>query len=69
MHLQNEKNTVVNLVLHCTYCHPLSGCILAEYKGKKKSEIKGCLSQLSDSAFARILSFHESCPYRNRLAI
>ena len=66
---QNDKNVIVNLVLHCKYCHPLSGCILSCYKGKKKSEIRFLLNQLSETSFQRILSYHESCPYRDRLAI
>ncbi len=66
---QNEKNAIVNLVMHCKYCHPLSGCILSSYKGKKKGEIRFLLDQLSDNAFQRIFSYHESCPYRDRLAI
>ena len=66
---ENEKNTIVNLVMHCKYCHPLSGCILSSYKGKKRNEIRFLLSQLSDTSFKRILSYHDSCPYRDRLAI
>jgi hypothetical protein len=69
MNLQSETAAIVNLVMNCKYCHPLSGCILSDLKGKKKQEIRHHLKGLSEKTFERIISYHESCPYRDRLVI
>lgn len=69
MKMQAETTSIINLVMNCKYCHPLSGCIVSDLKGKKKSEIRAHLRGLNEAAFDRIRSYHESCPYRSRLAI
>ena len=69
MNLQNKITTNVNLVLNCSFCQPLSGCVLSNLKGKKKNEIKTYLHGLSEKNLDRIISYHECCPYRERLAM
>ncbi len=69
MKLDSKTNAIANLVMYCQYCHPLSGCILSDLKGKKKKEINAYLNGLSDEGYQRIVSYHESCPYRDRLTI
>ena len=69
MSSQNRITTIVNLVLHCMYCQPLSGCILSDLKGKQKQEIFSHLNGLTEDSLERIFSFHEHCPYQGKLAI
>lgn len=69
MDLQTNTTSIVNLVTNCKYCHPLSGCRFSDLKGKEKREIKSHLKGLSEKTFERIFSYHDSCPYRDRLAI
>jgi len=69
MKLDSRTNAIANLVNNCQYCHPLTGCIVSDLKGKKKKEIKDYINELSDAAYQRIVSYHESCPFRDRLAI
>ncbi len=69
MALQNEVISIVNSVMNCNYCRPLSGCIVSDLKGKEKQEIKIHLNELSEKALDRIISYHECCPYRDRLAM
>lgn len=60
---------IANLAMVCSHCHPLSGCILSDLKGKKKHEIMSCLSVLTEDGLNRILSYHESCPYRDKVMV
>lgn len=69
MNMQTDTTSIVNLVLNCKYCHPLSGCIFSDLKGKKKNEIRSHLIGLSEKTFERVISYHDSCPYKDRLAI
>ena len=69
MNLQNCTTSIVNLVANCKYCHPLSGCIFSDLKGKKKCEISSHLKGLNEKTLERIISYHDSCPYKDRLAI
>ena len=64
-----EIKMIANLVRHCAYCQPLSGCILSNLKGKNQQEIINSLSALPDSGIRRIIAFHEGCPYREKIAI
>jgi len=69
MNVQVDMTPIVNVVMTCKYCHPLSGCILSDLKGKEKTEINSYLEGLSNKTFERIISYHESCPYKDRLVI
>ena len=60
---------IASLAMICTHCHPLSGCILSDLKGKKKQEIMSCLSVLTEDGLNRILSYHESCPYQGKIGL
>ena len=69
MNPQNKIIDIANLVMHCAYCQPLSGCILSDLKGKKKEEIFSSLSVLTEDGLNRIISYHECCPYQEKVAI
>lgn len=69
MHLGDDVAHIVNSVLYCSHCQPLSGCIISDLKGKKKADLQKDLSRMSKKTLERILSYHSTCPYRNRLAI
>ena len=66
---QDKLVIVANKVVQCPYCMPLSGCIVSDLKGKNIQEIISRLSVLTDDAISQIISFHESCPYQDRMAI
>jgi hypothetical protein len=65
----NLQNKIANLVLYCQHCHPLSGCILSNLKGKEKDEIFALLKDMGELNLERIISFHQCCPYRDRLMV
>jgi hypothetical protein len=67
MSLQQQISSIVNLVLHCPYCQPHSGCILSGLKGLGRVELRSHLSSLSDKAREKIFSYHEHCLYQNRV--
>jgi|GEM_PF-1928825 len=68
--MQEKKMvTIANIVANCAYCQPLTGCILSDLKGKTREEIIGSLRVLSGDFLNRILSFHESCPYQEKVGI
>ena len=69
MNPQNKIIDIANLVMNCAYCQPLSGCILSDLKGKKKQEIFSSLSVLTEDGLSRIFSYHECCPYQEKVAI
>ena len=69
MTLQNKIIIIANLVTNCAYCQPLSGCILSGLKGNKKPEIISSLSVLTEDGLNRIFSYHECCPYQEKVAI
>lgn len=66
MELQHRLATIINLVIHCPYCQPLSGCILSGLKNKPKNEIRAHLAGLKPEALERIFSYHEHCNYRHK---
>lgn len=65
----SPHSKIASLVMFCAHCQPLSGCILSDLKGKKKHEIMRSLSVLTEDGLNRILSYHESCPYRDKVMI
>jgi len=69
MQLQNKTASIANCVLYCRFCHPMSGCILSDLKGKQKGEIYTRLKEMSEKALDRIISYHQSCPYREKLMV
>lgn len=69
MNTQNEITSMVNFVMNCSHCRPLSGCIMSDLKGKQKSEVQVHFHGLSEQALQRIASYHQFCPYRERLVM
>ena len=67
--LSSKQVAIANLVMNCIHCQPLSGCILSHLKGKSREEIFSNLGVLTDAGLNRIISFHECCPYRGKIAI
>lgn len=69
MSLHTEQVRIANWVMNCAHCQPLSGCILSDLKGKKRQEIITSLNVLTDAGVKRLLSFHESCPYSEKMVL
>ena len=67
--MQNKKEIILGLVRYCHYCQPMSGCILSDLCGKGADEILSHLNGLSEKMINRIISFHEACPYSNKVPI
>lgn len=65
----SPQNKLASLAMTCPHCHPLSGCILSDLKGKKKQEIVSRLNVLTEEGLNRILSYHETCPYQEKIGL
>lgn len=59
---------IADLILSCSYCRPLTGCIMSDLKKHDRQGIIASLSVLTDKGLERLLSFHARCPFREASA-
>ena len=66
---KNPIRMIVDKVLCCPMCHPLSGCILSDLKCMTESEIVVHLNRLPEKRIEKVLDYHNCCPYKNRVRV
>jgi hypothetical protein len=65
----NKREMIARLAQYCHYSQPGSGCILSEMGGKSADELRTHLRSLDEKVIDRIISYHEACPYRDRVLV
>ena len=65
----NPIRLIAEKVAVCPMCHSLSGCIMADYKGMTRSEMYIHLSSLSDERIDKLLDYHNTCPFKDRVPL
>ena len=67
--LVGKIDLIIKLARYCNFSHPQSGCVISDLKRMGTTELLTHLFTLNEGMVDRIVSYHEACPYRDRVPI